>query len=157
MGPSSNRQHKEEKAPDLGKKFDAGKPSLGLIDRTALEELARVLDFGKQKYDAHNWRGGITWSRVIDSALRHLNAFNDGEDFDPESGLNHVAHAMCNCMFLLNYYRTHKEKDDRYKANVPVNPLANAYGQSIGAISGLMGMFAGAASYDQPHISDIIG
>lgn len=107
------------KANDAGKKLDAGKPSLGLVDRTALEELAKVLDFGKRKYDAHNWRGGITWSRVIDSALRHINAFNDGEDMDPESGLNHIAHAMCNCMFLLNYYRTHKEKDDRYKKELP--------------------------------------
>src|SRR5947209_1128490 len=85
-----------QKANDTGTKHTAGKPSSSLLDRKALEEVARVLDFGKQKYTAHNWRGGITWSRVIDSSLRHIHAFNDGEDFDPESGINHLAHAMCN-------------------------------------------------------------
>lgn len=106
---------KESKQTSAGLKYDAGKPSIGLIDQYALWELAKVLDYGKHKYDAHNWRKGIQWQRTIDAALRHVLAFNGGEDFDPESGLPHLAHAMCNLMFLLNFTETHPELDDRHK------------------------------------------
>jgi hypothetical protein len=47
--------------------------------------------------------------------MRHLHAFNDGEDKDPESGLSHLAHASCCLMFLLEFEKTHQELDDRYK------------------------------------------
>jgi hypothetical protein len=97
-----------------GKKFDTGKPRMELLSREALVQVANVLTFGAQKYDPHNWRGGIHWSRVLGAAMRHLTAFNDGEDKDPESGLSHLAHAACCLMFLLEYEKTHKELDDRY-------------------------------------------
>jgi hypothetical protein len=99
-----------------GLKFDAGKPPLALLDRTALEEVAQVLAFGAKKYAAHNWRGGISYSRLADAALRHLLAFMDGEDFDPESGLPHLAHASCCLMFLQNMARTRPDMDDRHTA-----------------------------------------
>lgn len=97
-----------------GVKLDEGKVPLDLLDREALTQLGRVLEHGKNKYAAHNWRGGLQWSRTIAAALRHLQAFNDGEDVDPESGLSHVAHAMCNCMFLLRYIKERGDLDDRY-------------------------------------------
>lgn len=96
-------------------KFDAGKPPMGLLSRTALEEVAKVMDFGAKKYAAHNWRNGFDWSRTLDAAARHLYAFIDGEDKDPESGLSHLAHAMCCLMFTLEFEKTHPELDDRWK------------------------------------------
>jgi hypothetical protein len=36
----------------------------------------------------------------------------NGELYDTESGLHHVAHAACNCLFIL--YLT-KEQSDSYK------------------------------------------
>jgi hypothetical protein len=96
-------------------KFDSGKPSMNLLSREALEQIALVMDFGKQKYDAHNWRKGFQWSRPLSAAMRHLMAFNDGEDKDPESGLSHLAHAACCIMFLLEFEKTHKDLDDRFK------------------------------------------
>lgn len=102
-------------APDHGgRKFDAGKSRLDLIDPVAIDELGRVLQFGAEKYGSHNWRSGIAYSRLIAAALRHLFAFLRGEDFDPESGLHHVAHAMCNCMFLLAF-AMRRDLDDRWK------------------------------------------
>jgi hypothetical protein len=47
--------------------------------------------------------------------MRHIMAFNDGEDKDPESGLSHLAHAACCIMFLLEFEKTHQELDDRFK------------------------------------------
>jgi len=96
-------------------KFDEDKPSMNLLSRIALEETAKVMDFGKEKYDAHNWRKGFAWSRPLSAAMRHLMAFNDGEDKDPESGLSHLAHAACCIMFLLEFEKTHQELDDRFK------------------------------------------
>src|SRR5258707_878418 len=82
-------------------KKNAGKVQLSLISRAALEELAKVLEFGAKKYSRHGWRevaDKAKWSELVDAALRHLLAFNEGETLDSESGLLHVAHAMCNCM-----------------------------------------------------------
>lgn len=62
----------------------------------------------------NNWRGGIKWSRLIDAALRHIHAFNAGEDYDTETGISHLAHARCCLAFLLEFTQTHKELDDRY-------------------------------------------
>lgn len=97
-----------------GLKFDDQKPRMDLLDSYAIEQLARVLTFGAQKYASHNWRKGISKGRLLAAALRHLFAYLRGEDHDLESGLSHVAHAMCCCMFLLGL--EHKpELDDRYK------------------------------------------
>jgi hypothetical protein len=108
-------QLKPELKTSSGRKYDNGKPRLELLSPKALTEIAKVMTFGAQKYDAHNWRGGIAWSRVLGAALRHISAFNDGVDKDPETGLSHLAHAGCCIMFLLEYEATHTDLDDRYK------------------------------------------
>lgn len=101
-----------------GTKFDQGKPRMDLISSKALVQLARVLGVGAAKYQPNNWRGGIAYSRLIGAMLRHIAAFNDGEDVDPESGISHIAHAMCNCMFLLEQLQTRPDLDDRYKGEI---------------------------------------
>lgn len=98
-----------------GKKYDADKPQLALIPALAIIELGKVMTMGAQKYEADNWRKGITYRRIVSAALRHLLAISDGEDVDPESGLNHAAHVMANMAFLIEFYKKHPELDDRYK------------------------------------------
>ena len=80
-----------------------------------MNQTAAVLAFGAEKYAEHNWRKGFVWSRPLSAAMRHITAFNAGEDKDPESGLSHLAHAACCIMFLLEFEKTRKELDDRYK------------------------------------------
>ena len=99
-----------------GVKYDSDKVRMDLLDPLAMEALAGVLTFGANKYAAHNWRGGISYSRLLAAALRHLSAFNRGEDRDQESGLSHVDHAACCIMFLSNMSKTRPDLDDRYKA-----------------------------------------
>lgn len=98
-----------------GRKDDNGKAPMSLIPQPALEELAKVLLFGKQKYNAHNWRAGMDWSRLADAAMRHLTAWYDGEDNDPESGLSHIAHLLCCAAFLMTYQKDGLGNDDRFK------------------------------------------
>lgn len=100
-------------------KFDQDKLPLHLLSTEALNQTAAVLAFGAEKYAEHNWRKGFAWSRPLSAALRHLTAFNAGEDKDPESGLSHLAHAMCCLMFLLEFEKTHPHLDDRYKPTLP--------------------------------------
>jgi len=98
-----------------GIKYDQGKPPMSLVSNEFLVQVAKVLEFGKKKYSAHNWREGFTWDRPLDAALRHIHAFADGEDKDPESGLSHLAHAACCLMFLIEFEKTHPHLDNRYK------------------------------------------
>lgn len=100
-----------------GVKDDSSKPPIHLIDGYALEQLAMVLAFGAKKYAAHNWRNGLAQTRLISAAMRHLSAFNGGQDTDPETGLHHAAHAMCCCMFMVWMSANKPQFDDRYKGD----------------------------------------
>lgn len=64
------------------------------------EALANVLTFGARKYKPNNWKQCSDTGRYLAAAHRHLNAVAGGEDLDPETGLPHIDHVMCNLMFL---------------------------------------------------------
>jgi hypothetical protein len=98
-----------------GTKYDQEKPRVDLLDPLALEGIANVLAFGARKYAAHNWRGGISYSRLLGAILRHTFAILKGEDTDPESGLPHVDHLGCSVLFLSNMMKTRPDMDDRWK------------------------------------------
>lgn len=98
-----------------GIKHDEQKSRIDLIDADFLEDVGHVLGFGAQKYNPHNWRGGLHYSRCIGAAYRHLGRINMGEDIDPESGLPHVAHLACCVMFLHFMIKNRPDLDDRYK------------------------------------------
>jgi len=105
-----------------GRKDDSEKSRVDLIDAEFLEGLGDVLAFGARKYNAHNWRGGIKYSRLIAACFRHLLAILRGEDRDPESGLGHVFHLACSCMFLSWHLKHRRDLDDRYKSPANNNP-----------------------------------
>ncbi len=104
-----------EVAGITGRKFDQDKNTLELLPFDALEAVGRVLQHGKKKYSSNNWRGGMAWSRLLGAALRHLFAWGQGEDQDPETGESHLAHAACCVLFLLAYTITPAGQDDRFK------------------------------------------
>lgn len=85
-----------------------------LIPYEALAEIARVYGMGAKKYDPHNWRKGYDWGLSYAALMRHITAFWQGEDLDPESGLPHVAHAGWHCLTLLTFMKEHGDLDDRY-------------------------------------------
>lgn len=98
-----------------GRKLDDGKPRTDLLDSDFLMSVASVLAFGASKYSPNNWRGGISYSRLLGAALRHTFAILKGEDTDPESGLPHTAHLGC-CVMFLHWMMVHrKDLDDRFK------------------------------------------
>lgn len=100
-------------AKGSGARYNNGKPDYSLIPLCTLEEEARVWMYGKAKYAAWNWAKGMPWSVPFGSAMRHLAAWQKGEDIDPESGQSHLAHVMCNMRMLMLYAQTYQEGDDR--------------------------------------------
>lgn len=103
-----------------GIKHDKEKPTAALLPGKALLKVAEVLDFGARKYSANNWREGIAYSRLLSAAERHCLALNDGEELDPETGLPHEAHAICELLFLLQLKLDHRtDLDDSYKPHGP--------------------------------------
>lgn len=87
----------------LGRKFDTGKPEFSLLPPWALEAVAKVLTVGAQKYERNNWKYVPNGrARYFNAAYRHLNAYMKDEKFDPETGENHLAHAICCLMFVLD-------------------------------------------------------
>ena len=86
-----------------GRKFDGGKLQYGLLPVLALEQVVKVLTYGAEKYEPDNWRRvPDSHRRYFDAAQRHIWDYKAGEMVDPESGVNHLAHAICCLMFMLD-------------------------------------------------------
>ncbi len=99
--------------PAVAFKDDGKKVDFTLLPYRPLSEIAEVLQFGVGKYARNNWRKGFAHERLLAAALRHLLAYNEGEDNDPETGINHLAHAGCMLLFLMETRHTHPELDHR--------------------------------------------
>lgn len=86
-------------------KNDTGKPPLYHLafHSEILSEVCHVLEFGAGLYGLHNWKKGCRWSRYVSAFFRHVFAWMSGESRDPATGLSHIAHAICNLMFLFYY------------------------------------------------------
>lgn len=90
-----------EKKELEGIKFDSGKPRWGLLPFREVREVVDVLTFGAQKYSDDNWQNVRPTNRYIDAAFRHITAWLTGEKKDAESGISHLAHAICCLLFLM--------------------------------------------------------
>ena len=87
-----------------------GKPELGLVYMSTLVAIAKVRRFGINKHgNSEDWR---TTSETAhqDAMLRHLMAYIDGEELDPESGEPHLAHMITTAGFEIErkYGNGHK-------------------------------------------------
>jgi hypothetical protein len=95
-----------------GMKFDSDKPDYSLVPFEALDEVVKVLTYGANKYDRFNWEK-VEDIRYQAAALRHISAYMQGEKYDPETGINHLAHAVCSLLFLTQFDLNSK-KDKKY-------------------------------------------
>lgn len=79
---------------------------------TALGCLA-LLD-GALKYGRSNFRAvGVRASIYVDAAKRHLDAWFEGEENDPDSGLPHLSHALACLAILVEAQACRNLNDDR--------------------------------------------
>lgn len=79
-----------------------------------LAEMALGMLEGALKYGRHNYRAiGVRTSVYYDACLRHLLAFWEGEDIDPDSGLPHIVKAIDCLVVLRDAQMQDKVYDDR--------------------------------------------
>ena len=93
-----------------------GKARFDLIPPYPLFELAKVYNMGNDgKYPRRSWEEGIPFGDSFRSLMSHVMRWQDGEDYDPETGLHHLAHASYWCFAIMQFQVTHPEMDDRSK------------------------------------------
>lgn len=90
-----------KKIRDQNAKADAGKARLSLVPSEIIRCIARVREYGVEKYsDPENWRK-VEPERYRDAMYRHLLAYiDDPQGVDEESGLPHLWHLATNVAFL---------------------------------------------------------
>lgn len=87
---------------------------LSLIPPTALALVSLAHYDGKSKYGAWNWRNhGVLASVYLDAAERHLRAWQEGQTAAEDSGVHHLAHAICCLNIILDAEINGKLIDDR--------------------------------------------
>jgi len=93
-------------ALDAGKKNDTGKDRFDLLDPEFERAVVRVLTFGAKEYGDHNFKKvKDPYDRYYAALRRHLNDWRRGESADPKTGESHLAHVICNALFLMHFDR----------------------------------------------------
>lgn len=107
------------------RRYNQGKLRYELLPEYALRDIVEVYTKGAHKYTiyndddsikddgSNNWRKGLSWMSMLSSIERHIKAFKQGEDFDPDLGTKHLANAAWGIMGLLEYYKIYPQGDDR--------------------------------------------
>lgn len=97
---------------DQNCKKDAGKPQLTLVPQQILYDIARVREFGIEKYHERDSWKRVDIQRYRDAAYRHFLAYlADPQGVDEESGLTHLSHLACNIAFLCDMEKDISERN----------------------------------------------
>ena len=84
------------------------------VSAPVVAEIGLAMLEGALKYGRHNYRVvGVRASVYYDALLRHITAWWEGEDIDPDSGLNHVTKAIATLAVLRDAMINEKLADDR--------------------------------------------
>lgn len=104
--PTDKVKPKKEEKEIKAVRYNQDKTRFDLIPSCFIREIAEVFTFGAKKYSPNNWKGFTPEQQeeIKASLLRHIYAYLEGEELDPESGLSHLAHAGCNLAFL-SYFK----------------------------------------------------
>lgn len=84
------------------------------ISMPVMAEIGIAMLEGALKYGRHNYRViGVRASVYFDALMRHMGAWWEGEDTDPDSGLSHVTKAIATLVVLRDAMIRNKLCDDR--------------------------------------------
>jgi hypothetical protein len=91
--------------PNPKKAFGATKPDLALVPPVGTLHQAMAHELGAKKYGAFNWRQDpVENMTYIAAAMRHLQAYLDGEDYtsDSEGLVHNLGAVMAGCAIVLD-------------------------------------------------------
>jgi hypothetical protein len=111
--PARSNEEIRMEDPETGGQKGSKPSRLDLLPPEPLDELARVYGMGALKYSDTNYLKGYPWRLSLGALLRHVEAWNEGEDYDPESELHHLAHAAWHCFSLMMFAWHDLGTDDR--------------------------------------------
>ena len=126
------------------RRYNRGKPRYELIPTGPLRALVDVYTKGAHKYSlykdkegriikgedipletvhnyellddgAQNWRKGLSWSETIGAVERHIAAWKNNENIDPDLKTQHLANAAWGLFSLMEYAHSFPQGDDRTK------------------------------------------
>lgn len=97
-----------------------GKGRYDLISPFGLDRLAHWYEAGSRKYPVRNWEKGISYTRCIDSALRHINKFRMGLTDE-----DHLAAAAWNLFSIMHYQGLCLDDEFNDLPNYQLRYLAN--------------------------------
>lgn len=108
--------------PKAARAVSDGKAPLDYLEPCTFAPEARVLKSGADKYGRRNFRDTtIDASTYVGALLRHVVAWADGEDVDPDSGEHHLAHVRACCAVVMSAQDADTFNDDRDTAEtIPV-------------------------------------
>jgi len=90
------------------------KAPISTVPGTVIAEIGCAMLEGARKYGRHNYRvDGVRASVYRDATFRHLNKWWEGEDLDPDSGLNHITKAIASLVVMRDGMICDKFIDDR--------------------------------------------
>jgi len=108
------------------------KAPMSTVPATVLAEIGVAMLEGASKYGRDNYRAaGVRGSVYYDGAMRHLMAWWEGEDIDPDSGMSHVTKAITSLVVLRDAMMQGKFTDDRPPRALPFYPALNAGAAAI--------------------------
>ena len=103
----------------------AQKLDLSLLPSAGILHGAHALQDGAAKYGPYNWREHkIQCMIYLAAAMRHLQAFQDGEDLAPDSEVHHLGHVIGCCSILLDALETGNLIDNRPKPGKAADIIA---------------------------------
>lgn len=90
------------------------KAPLSTVSAPVIMEIGVAMLEGARKYGRHNYREvGVRASVYYDALMRHMTAWWEGQDTDPDSGLSHIAKAMASLAVLRDSMIRGNWEDDR--------------------------------------------
>jgi hypothetical protein len=94
--------------------FGVKKAPMSTVSAVVLAEIGVAMAEGAAKYGRHNYRAvGVRSSVYYDATMRHLMAWWEGEDIDPESGMSHIVKAITSLVVLRDAQLFGMATDDR--------------------------------------------
>jgi hypothetical protein len=79
------------------------KPNLALVPPSSIIHMSTALMDGAEKYGPYNWRKtGVSMMVYLRALNSHYQLFLDGEDYDPNTKVHHLAYVMANCAIILD-------------------------------------------------------
>jgi hypothetical protein len=110
--PVSRPEHVKDSNPKDA--IGSTKPPVANVPLSVISEVGMALAEGQYKYGGYNWRViGVRASVYWDATFRHIKAWWEGEDTDPDSQLNHITKAISALVVLRDAMIQDNWNDDR--------------------------------------------